>query len=164
MISRPADHVSGAEAAPGALPGRSLAEHDFQQFNELLTLPQVHLIVDGYNVTKTGYGELPLADQRSRLVNGLGGLYSQTQAEITAVFDGASLDGPVAVQAPRGVRVIFSRPGQIADELIAELVRAEPPGRPFVVVSSDQEVAASARRAGGRTATAGLLLKRLGRF
>lgn len=164
VISKPADHVSGAEAAAGAAPGRSLSEQDPQQFNELLTLPQIHLIVDGYNVTKTGYGELPLADQRSRLVNGLGGLYSQTQAEITVVFDGASLDGPVAVQAPRGVRVLFSRPGQIADELIAELVRAEPPGRPFVVVSSDQEVAASARRAGGRTATARLLLKRLGRF
>ncbi|GAA0953898.1 NYN domain-containing protein [Actinocorallia libanotica] len=164
VIAKPADHVSGAEAAAGAPPGRSLSENDPQQFSELLTLPQVHLIVDGYNVTKTGYGELPLADQRGRLVNGLGGLYSQTQAEITVVFDGASLDGPVAVQAPRGVRVLFSRPGQIADELIAELVRAEPPGRPFVVVSSDQEVAASARRAGGRTATARLLLKRLGRF
>jgi len=164
VISKPADHVSGAAAAAAAPAGRSLSEQDAQQFNELLTVPQVHLIVDGYNVTKTGYGELPLADQRSRLVNGLGGLYSQTQAEITVVFDGASLDGPVAVQAPRGVRVLFSRPGQIADELIAELVRAEPPGRPFVVVSSDQEVAASARRAGGRTATATLLLKRLGRF
>jgi len=164
VISKPADHVGGAEAATGTPPGRSLSENDAQQFNELLALPQIHLIVDGYNVTKTGYGDLPLADQRSRLVNGLGGLYSQTQAEITVVFDGASLDGPVAVQAPRGVRVLFSRPGQIADELIAELVRAEPPGRPFVVVSSDQEVAASARRAGGRTATAKLLLKRLGRF
>lgn len=164
VISRPADHVSGAHAASAATGGRSLSENDAQLFGELLTLPQVHLIVDGYNVTKTGYGELPLADQRSRLVSGLGGLYSQTQAEITVVFDGASLDGPVAVQAPRGVRVLFSRPGQIADELIAELVRAEPPGRPFVVVSSDQEVAASARRAGGRTATSALLLKRLGRF
>ncbi len=164
VISRPADHVSGAEAASAAQGGRSLSENDAQLFNELLTLPQAHLIVDGYNVTKTGYGELPLADQRARLVSGLGGLYSQTQAEITVVFDGAWLDGPVAVQAPRGVRVLFSRPGQIADDLIAELVRAEPPGRPFVVVSSDQEVAASARRAGGRTATATLLLRRLGRF
>jgi hypothetical protein len=58
---------------------------------------------------------------------------------------------------------LFSPPGQIADELIGELVRAEPQGRALVVVSSDQEVAASARRAGARPATATLLLKRLGR-
>ncbi|MDX6743196.1 NYN domain-containing protein [Actinocorallia sp. A-T 12471] len=164
VISRPADHVAGAVEAAGAAHGRSLAEPDAQLFQELLMAPRAHLIVDGYNVTKTGYGELPLADQRARLVSGLGGLYSQTHAEITAVFDGAQVEGHVAVQAPRGVRVLFSRPGQLADDLIADLVRAEPPGRVFVVVSSDQEVAASARRAGGRTATAGLLLKRLGRF
>ncbi|GAB2860341.1 NYN domain-containing protein [Actinocorallia aurea] len=163
VISRPADLVAGAAEA-GTPHGRSLAESDAQLFQELLMAPRAHLIVDGYNVTKTGYGELPLADQRARLISGLGGLYSQTHAEITAVFDGAQVEGHVAVQAPRGVRVLFSRPGQIADELIAELVQAEPPGRVFVVVSSDQEVAASARRAGGRAATSGLLLKRLGRF
>ncbi|MCD0450986.1 NYN domain-containing protein [Actinocorallia sp. API 0066] len=163
VISRPADHVAASGEA-GTAHGRSLSENDFQLFHELLTLPGMHLIVDGYNVTKTGYGDIPLADQRARLISGLGGLYSQTRAEITVVFDGAQVEGHVAVQAPRGVRVLFSRPGQIADELIAELARAEPPGRVFVVVSSDQEVAASARRAGGRTATAGLLLRRLGRF
>ena len=64
-------------------------------------LPQVHLIIDGYNVTKTGYGDLPLSDQRSRLVSGVGVLHAQTKAEVTVVFDGAELDAPVAVQAPR---------------------------------------------------------------
>ncbi len=123
----------------------------------------MHLIVDGYNVTKTGYGELPLSDQRSRLISGVGVLHAQTKAEVTVVFDGAELDAPVAVQAPRGVRVLFSAPGQTADDLIGQLVRAEPSGRAVVVISSDQEVCDSARRADARPAPAALLLRRLGR-
>ena len=39
--------------------------------DQLLMLPQVHVIVDGYNVTKTGYPDLPLEGQRSRLVGAL---------------------------------------------------------------------------------------------
>ncbi|KAB2343117.1 RNA-binding protein [Actinomadura rudentiformis] len=166
MIERPADAVAGVEPdklVHRNLPGRALSDDDPQLLDRLLTLPQVHLVVDGYNVTKTGYGELPLADQRSRLLSGLGGLAAQTRAEVTCVFDGAELDAPVAIAAPRGVRVLFSRPGQTADELIAELVRAEPSGRAVVVVSSDREVADAARRAGARPAVSTLLLRRLSR-
>ena len=165
-IGRPADAVAGARPDPQphrALPGRALSDEDPQLLDRLLTLPQVHLVVDGYNVTKTGYGDLPLADQRNRLLSGLGGLAAQTRAEVTCVFDGADLDAPVAIPAPRGVRVLFSRPGQTADELIAELVRAEPPGRAVVVVSSDREVADTARRENARPAPSTLLLRRLGR-
>ncbi|GAA3985515.1 NYN domain-containing protein [Actinomadura viridis] len=165
-IARPADAVPGVEpdrVAHRALPGRALSDDDPQLLDRLLTLPQVHLVVDGYNVTKTGYGELPLADQRNRLLSGLGGLAAQTRAEVTCVFDGAELDAPVAIAAPRGVRVLFSQPGQTADELIGELVRAEPSGRAVVVVSSDREVADAARRASARPAPSTLLLRRLGR-
>ncbi|MCO5967091.1 NYN domain-containing protein [Actinoallomurus soli] len=165
-ITRPADSVGGiTPSRPGhrTLPGRALADSDPALLDQLLTLPQVHLIIDGYNVTKTGYGDLPLADQRSRLVSGLGVLHAQTKAEVTVVFDGAELNAPVAVQAPRGVRVLFSAPGQTADELIGHLVRAEPSGRAVVVISSDQEVCDSARRADARPAPSALLLRRLGR-
>ncbi|MDL4771191.1 NYN domain-containing protein [Actinomadura xylanilytica] len=165
-IARPADAVGAVEPgkqAHRALPGRALSDSDPQLLERLLTLPQVHLVIDGYNVTKTGYGELPLADQRTRLLSGLGGLAAQTRAEVTCVFDGAELDTPVAIAAPRGVRVLFSHPGQTADELIGELVRAEPPGRAVVVVSADREVADAARRAGARPAPSTLLLRRLGR-
>ncbi|QKG26460.1 hypothetical protein ACTIVE_8113 [Actinomadura verrucosospora] len=166
VIGRPADAVGALEPdrlAHRALPGRALSDGDPQLLDRLLTLPQVHLVVDGYNVTKTGYGELPLSDQRTRLVSGLGGLAAQTRAEVTCVFDGAELDAPVAISAPRGVRVLFSRPGQTADELIGELVRAEPGGRAVVVVSSDREVADAARRANARPCPSTLLLRRLGR-
>jgi predicted RNA-binding protein with PIN domain len=165
-ITRPADNVGAVSPErPGhrTLPGRALADSDPALLDQLLTLPQVHLIIDGYNVTKTGYGDLPLSDQRSRLVSGVGVLHAQTKAEVTVVFDGAELDAPVAVQAPRGVRVLFSAPGQTADDLIGQLVRAEPSGRAVVVISSDQEVCDAARRADARPAPASLLLRRLSR-
>ncbi|WP_235828396.1 NYN domain-containing protein [Actinomadura rubteroloni] len=166
LIERPADAVRGLDPGPptpASLPGRALADDDPQLLDRLLALPRVHLVVDGYNVTKTGYGGLPLADQRARLLSGLGGLAAQTRAEVTCVFDGAELDAPVPISAPRGVRVKFSPPGTTADELIGELVRAEPPGRAVVVVSADREVADAARRAGARPAPSRLLLRRLGR-
>jgi predicted RNA-binding protein with PIN domain len=165
-ISRPADYVAGV--SPGmpsvrAVPARALADDDPQLLDQLLAIPNLHLIVDGYNVTKTGYPSLTLADQRSRLLTGLGGLAVQARVEVTCVFDGAELDGPVQVSAPRGVRVMFSAPGQIADDLIRQLVRAEPAGRAIAVVSSDREVGDSVRRMGARPVPAMLLHKRLGR-
>ncbi|TMR30600.1 RNA-binding protein [Nonomuraea zeae] len=166
MISRPADSVAaitGERPGVRGVPARALADDDPQLLDQLLALPQVHLIIDGYNVTKTGYGTLTLADQRTRLMTGLGGLVAQTRVEVTVVFDGAELNAPVQVVAPRGVRVLFSAPGEIADDLIRQLVRAEPPGRAIAVVSSDREVAESVRRMGARPVPSGLLLRRLGR-
>ncbi|MBD3142659.1 NYN domain-containing protein [Microbispora bryophytorum] len=165
-ISRPADYVNAVvPGEPGvtAVPARALANDDPQLLDQLLAIPHLHLIVDGYNVTKTGYPSLTLADQRARLLTGLGGLAVQTRAEVTCVFDGAELNGPVQVSAPRGVRVMFSAPGEIADDLIRTLVRAEPPGRAIAVVSSDREVAESVRRMGARPVPSPLLLRRLGR-
>ncbi|WP_043638397.1 NYN domain-containing protein [Nonomuraea candida] len=165
-ISRPADSVAAVTGErPGVrgVPARALADDDPQLLDQLLALPQVHLIIDGYNVTKTGYGTLTLADQRTRLMTSLGGLVAQTRVEVTVVFDGAELNAPVQVVAPRGVRVLFSQPGEIADDLIRQLVRAEPPGRAIAVVSSDREVAESVRRMGARPVPSGLLLRRLGR-
>ncbi|TQS23578.1 NYN domain-containing protein [Microbispora hainanensis] len=165
-ISRPADYVNAVlpgEPGVSAVPARALANDDPQLLDQLLAIPHLHLIVDGYNVTKTGYPSLTLADQRARLLTGLGGLAVQTRAEVTCVFDGAELNGPVQVSAPRGVRVMFSAPGEIADDLIRTLVRAEPPGRAIAVVSSDREVAESVRRMGARPVPSLLLLRRLGR-
>ncbi|MEO3812359.1 NYN domain-containing protein [Sphaerisporangium sp. B11E5] len=165
-ISKPADSVDAvtpARPSVRAVPARALADDDPALLDQLLAIPHLHLIVDGYNVTKTGYPALTLVDQRARLLGGLGGLAVQTRAEVTCVFDGAELNGPVQVSAPRGVRVLFSEPGEIADDLIRQLVRAEPPGRAVAVVSTDREVADSVRRMGARPVPAVLLLRRLGR-
>lgn len=57
----------------------------------------------------------------------------------------------------------FSRTGETADELIRRMVRAEPEGRPLVVVSTDREVAEGVRKAGARPVASILLLNRLAR-
>lgn len=163
---RPADLVEAVvpgAASPHDVARRGLAEDDPALLDQLLAIPQVHLVVDGYNVTKTGYPALPLEQQRIRLLGGLAMLAQRTQAEVTCVFDGQDLDVPVIMAPPRGVRVRFSRTGETADELIRRLVRAEPQGRPVVVVSTDREVAEGVRKAGARPVASVLLLNRLAR-
>ncbi|WP_425555682.1 NYN domain-containing protein [Kitasatospora kazusensis] len=162
----PADLVEAvvpSSASPHDVARRALAEDDPALLDQLLAIPQVHLVVDGYNVTKTGYPALPLEQQRIRLLGGLAMLAQRTQAEVTCVFDGQDLDVPVIMAPPRGVRVRFSRTGETADELIRRLVRAEPQGRPVVVVSADKEVADGVRKAGARPVASVLLLNRLAR-
>lgn len=149
----PADLVDAVEPGrmtPGDIAQRALTEQDPALLDQLLALPQVHLLIDGYNVTKTGYPSLPLEKQRLRLLGGLSMLAAQSGAEVTCVFDGAELAVPVLLAPPRGVRVLFSKSGQTADELIRRLVRAEPKGRPVVVVSTDREVADGVAAAGAR--------------
>ncbi len=153
---RPADTVASADA-----PARRRTAADPVALDGVLALPNVHLIVDGYNVTKTGYGELALADQRARLVGSLAALAARSGAEVTVVFDGGQRP-PTMPPAPRGVRVLFSDPAETADDLIGRLVGAEPPGRPLVVVSSDNEVARDASRWGAWTAASAVLLARFG--
>ncbi|MFF3156400.1 NYN domain-containing protein [Streptomyces sp. NPDC057910] len=163
---RPADTVDAVapgNMTPKDIAARALSETDPALLDQLLALPQVHLVVDGYNVTKTGYPTMPLEKQRLRLLGGLSVLAAQTGAEVTCVFDGAELAAPVLLAPPRGVRVLFSKPGVTADELIRQLVRAEPSGRAVVVVSTDKEVADGVAKAGARPVASLLLLKRLSR-
>ncbi|MEU4144047.1 NYN domain-containing protein [Streptomyces parvulus] len=161
---RPAETVDAVEPGrmtPKDIAARALSENDPAILDQLLALPQAHLVVDGYNVTKTGYPQMPLEKQRLRLLGQLSQLAAQTGAEMTCVFDGAELAAPVLLAPPRGVRVLFSKPGVTADELIRQLVRAEPPGRPVIVVSTDREVADGVARAGARPVASAVLLKRL---
>ncbi|BAL86650.1 hypothetical protein AMIS_14300 [Actinoplanes missouriensis 431] len=162
----PADFVADAAADRPGAPERSRARaqdtDDPGRLDQLLALPRAHLVVDGYNVTKRGFADMSLEQQRKRLITGLGGIAAQTGDEITVVFDGAERVHGLP-PAPRGVRVLFSRKGMTADELIRQLVRAEPPGRPVVVVSSDREVADGVRRHGAYPMGADSLLRRLSR-
>lgn len=161
---RPAQTVDAVEPGrmtPKDIAARALSENDPAILDQLLALPQAHLVVDGYNVTKTGYPQMPLEKQRLRLLGQLSQLAAQTGAEMTCVFDGAELAAPVLLAPPRGVRVLFSKPGVTADELIRRLVRAEPPGRPVIVASTDREVADGVARAGARPVASVVLLKRL---
>ncbi|MEJ2861877.1 NYN domain-containing protein [Actinomycetospora flava] len=156
--ARPAELVG---AGSGTTPKARVT--DPAALDRLLALPEVHLVVDGYNVTKTGWPELSLAAQRERLVAALAPLTARTGAETTLVFDGAGITG-VPTHSVRGVRVLFSDPGVLADDLIRHLVGAEPEGRPLVVVTSDRAVVDSVRRQGAHPVPSSVLLTRLSRI
>ena len=99
---RPAETVDAVEPGrmtPKDIAARALSENDPAILDQLLALPQAHLVVDGYNVTKTGYPQMPLEKQRLRLLGQLSQLAAQTGAEVTCVFDGAELAAPGAARA-----------------------------------------------------------------
>ncbi|ASR54731.1 NYN domain-containing protein [Cellulomonas sp. PSBB021] len=156
----PADLVAPAqEAAPARLGSRGRHVDDPGLLDELLRQPRAHLVVDGYNVTKTGYAELTLERQRRMLVDGLAGLATRTGAEVTCCFDGRPTPLAPGTLA-HGVRVRFSV-GEIADDLIRRLVQAEPTGRVVVVVTSDQEVARDVEARGAYVVPSATLVARL---
>jgi predicted RNA-binding protein with PIN domain len=161
----PADQVAAALEASSAEPLARLDAGGVSRdapvlLDRVLALPGVHVIVDGYNVTKTGYGTLSLESQRARLLKGLGALVARHPGvEVTCVFDGAEARvRPTAVPTPRGVRVMFSPVGEIADTVIVSLAEHEPAGRPVAVVTSDQAVVEAVRRRGAHALPSAVLL------
>lgn len=125
---------------------------------QILSMPRSRLIIDGYNLTMEAWPSASLEAQRSRLVSALASVVARTGAETTVVFDAASAGSRSVVPAPRGVRVVFSPEGVIADDVIRQLVRAEPTGRVVVVVTSDQELTGDVARDGARAMPARVLI------
>ncbi|NYG56301.1 NYN domain-containing protein [Nocardioides perillae] len=157
-----AELVEAADPAgePPQRPG-SAAPVSPAVLEQLLARPRCRLIVDGYNVTKTAYASSTLEAQRTRLVAALAPLVARTGAETTVVFDAAAATHRPVVPGPRGVRVVWSPPGVIADDVVRRLVAAEPEGRPTVVVTSDQELRRDVSRAGARVVDATVLVAAL---
>ncbi len=137
LVSHDAARTSSAPPTPAVL-------------EQLLSMPRSRLLIDGYNVTKGAWPSASLEAQRSRLVTALAPLVARTGAETTVVFDAGSAGVRTAMPSPRGVRVVFSPEGVIADDVIQQLVDAEPRGRVVVVVTGDQELGRNATRAGAR--------------
>ena len=161
----PADTVPAVDPAASshaAGVGRALLNDDPALLRRLLEVPRSHLIIDGYNVSKEAWPTAPLDQQRSRLTSGVAALVGGKGIETTIVFDGADLTHPPGVKSPRGIRVRFSPPGVIADDLIRQLVSAEPTGRSVIVVSTDREVAESIAKMGARSVASVALIKAMG--
>jgi predicted RNA-binding protein with PIN domain len=149
---------------PVALPG-GLLDDSVAAAEHLLRTPDAVLVVDGYNVTMTGWPELGAAEQRQRLVALLADLAARTSTRVELVFDGADVAGPtvtVPTPARQWVRVRFSPPGVEADDLVLDLVAQLPAGRPVIVVSSDKLVREGARRRGANLLYSRQLLDTLG--
>jgi predicted RNA-binding protein with PIN domain len=158
---RPADAVVDAPEAEAA----RMSVLDASALDRLLHGQYVHLIIDGYNLTKSAWPDLALTDQRARLTTAARALSQRRGIEVTVVFDGqgaAIAPGPGSGPA-RHFRVRFSAKDQIADDLIRELLSLEPPGRTVVVASSDKEVAASVRSMRAWSVPADTMLERLSR-
>lgn len=148
--------AGGATNAPAPVPSSRAALEAY------LALPRARLIIDGYNVSKSAWPEAPLDTQRNRLVSGLAALVARSGAETTVVFDAGEATTRMPVHPPRGVRVLFSPVGVIADDVIRDLVAAEPTGRVVVVVTDDRAVVADVRREGARVVGAAALLETIG--
>lgn len=166
VSGNPGDRVESELAAEGTRTSSgvgSLGPSSPALLEQLLAMPRARLIVDGYNVSKTAWPSSSLEAQRIRLLNGLAPLVARTGAETTVVFDAAGSSARPVVNTPRGVKVRFSPEGVIADDVIRDLVEAEPTGRVVVVVSSDQEVARDVTRDGARPVDAEALIALLSR-
>jgi len=114
----------------------------------LVGLPNVPLLVDGYNATLSTWPDLPLPEQRQRLVDALAELAARTGARPEVVFDGAPVVGgrPSTGPVRSLVKVTFTDPDVEADDVL--IARAAALHLPVVVASDDRRVRDGARAAG----------------
>jgi predicted RNA-binding protein with PIN domain len=148
---------------PLRLPG-GIFDDSVEAAEHLLRASGVVLVVDGYNVSMSGWPTLRAAEQRHRLVGALAELAARTATETEIVFDGAEVTSPLVPAPVRSlVHVRFSPPGVEADDVVIDLVGQLPPGRPVVVASSDNQVRDGARRLGANVVHSRQLLDALRR-
>jgi predicted RNA-binding protein with PIN domain len=112
--------------------------------------PQMHLIIDGYNLLHItlplfrGASE-DLQRNRDQLIDQLASYRQRKPSDITVVFDGWR-GGWVTEKRERkkGIDLIFSKLGETADEVIKRLVKER--GSGAVVVTSDRDISRYAQR------------------
>lgn len=139
------DREQAQTRSPIALPGGVISTS--RQAAEHLVRADATILVDGYNVTKLGWPERSLQEQRDVLVERCEDLTRRHGADVTVVFDGDSVVGAYAGRR-RSVRVVFSPAGVTADDVIRDEAARLPIGRGVVVVTNDREIVADVRRAG----------------
>ena len=107
-----------------------------------------HLIIDGYNLLgRTGGLSGSIESARESLIQTLAAYRHRKNHCITIVFDGWQQDHPTEQHEHRaGVRIIYSKRGERADQVIQRLAREL--GADCAVVSSDHEVMRSANASG----------------
>jgi predicted RNA-binding protein with PIN domain len=147
-----------AKRSPLPAPKGRLAEAP-ETLEEWLQADQVHLLIDGYNVSKArgGFGDLSLETQRRRLMQEVGKLVRRSGASATIVFDGSEIAPGTSRRARAPVAVEYSRPHEIADDhLIAKL--EDLPNFPVIVVTNDRELQDRAAARGATIARSDQLL------
>jgi predicted RNA-binding protein with PIN domain len=119
------------------------------------------VIVDGYNVTKTNWSHLDLEVQRERLIDELETLANRRRNEVVVVFDGTEQFG-TATRRRRGVRVVFSPMGVLADDVIRREVADLDAERSITVVTNDRAIRNDVARCGANLMRSEALLEVLG--
>ncbi len=115
----------------------------------------VKILIDGYNfIGRAGGLRGDVAGRRNRLLRALAAYRRAKGHPVTVVFDGGrSPSGGGHREWLEGVEVIFSGPGESADQVLVEAAREL--GNSCVIVSSDREVQRAAREAGATAITSG---------
>lgn len=140
------ERVAVARRVPLAPPlGITDDQPEFCEY--LLSVPNVVVYVDGYNVTKHAVPDLELPEQRSWLERLLTEAAVSTSGRFEVIFDGADVAVRQANTHPQ-VRIRFSPNDVEADDVIIEAVSSVGLDAPAVVVSSDKRVRAGAIKAG----------------
>jgi predicted RNA-binding protein with PIN domain len=142
-----------------AVPKGRLADAP-ETLTDWLSVPHLHLLIDGYNVSKAegGFGDLGLETQRQRLLQEVGKVARKHKVAATVIFDGSDIAPGTSRRARGPVQVEYSRPEEIADDhLIAKLEGL--PKHPVVVVTNDKELQGRAARLGATIATSNQLLR-----
>ena len=103
-----------------------------------------HLIVDGYNLARSGAlpleGEPGSAEERGALCSLLSAYARKKGFRLTVVFDGRGSGSPKRTrQAFKGGTAVYSSRSETADDVIRDLARGAPAGT--IAVTSDRGLA-----------------------
>jgi len=115
----------------------------------------VHILIDGYNLIRqspalSDIDCRSLEQGREALLECLSSYKRVKHYPITVVFDGADADTHMERRTRwKGIAVVFSRPGELADSVIKDIVNRE--RERAVVVTSDRDIADFAAKHGAET-------------
>jgi len=132
------ERVPVARRSPLPVPP-GLFDDSVEYAEYLLSVPNMWVLVDGYNVTKEAHPELSIEEQRRWLEGQLVGASGTVAATFGIVYDGAD-SGSEWMPVGSGVRARFTASGVEADDVIINQVAALDPTRAVTVVSSDRRV------------------------
>jgi uncharacterized protein len=133
----------GADQPQAGEQGVEGTRHEFNSRGSYIAPLQVrgiaisHIIIDGYNVIGILHKDMEKA--RDILIDALVGYRQMGDHEITVVFDGYRNGMPTQKVSYKGnVKVIFSRLGERADDVIKKTVSQE--HREWIVVTADRDI------------------------
>jgi uncharacterized protein len=112
------------------------------------------IAIDGYNFIKQSpelrkFEQVELQKARGELIERLARYKQVKEHSITVVFDGAQEGkGAGHREKSRGIEVIFSRPGEKADDVLKKMAAEKRDG--ILLVTSDRDIASFAAKKGAK--------------